>query len=54
MGEIVALGTDEDLKDVLGVGDVIIYAKYSGNEISLDGEDYIILDKSDILAKLVK
>ncbi len=30
-------------------GDVIVFAKYSGTEISLDGEDYMILDAEDIL-----
>jgi chaperonin GroES len=30
-------------------GDVIVFAKYSGTEISLDGEDYMILAADDIL-----
>jgi chaperonin GroES len=30
-------------------GDVIVFAKYSGTEISLDSEDYMILDADDIL-----
>ena len=30
-------------------GAVIVFAKYSGTEISLDGEDYMILDADDIL-----
>jgi len=30
-------------------GDVIVFAKYSGTEINLDGEDYMILDADDIL-----
>ena len=29
--------------------DIIVFAKYSGTEISLDGEDYMILDADDIL-----
>ena len=29
--------------------DVIVFAKYSGTEISLDGEDYMVLDADDIL-----
>ena len=33
----------------VGQGDVIVFAKYSGTEISLDGEDYMILDADDIL-----
>ena len=30
-------------------GDVIVFAKYSGTEITLDGEDYMILEADDIL-----
>lgn len=30
-------------------GDVIVFAKYSGTEISLEGDDYMILDADDIL-----
>ncbi|MBA3390759.1 MAG: co-chaperone GroES [Rubrobacter sp.] len=33
----------------LNQGDTIVFAKYSGTEISLDGEDYMILDADDIL-----
>ena len=32
------------------VGDKVIYSKYSGTEVKLDGEEYIILKQSDILA----
>lgn len=31
-------------------GDKVIYSKYSGNEVKLDGEEYIIVKQSDILA----
>ena len=51
-GEIIAIGTDDDVKDNLKVGDQVIYAKYGGTEISLDNEDYIILGYGDILAKV--
>jgi len=33
----------------VGEGATIVFAKYSGTEISLDGEDYMILDADDIL-----
>ena len=36
------------------VGDVVIYAKYGGTEIKVEGEEYMILRESDILAKKVK
>jgi len=32
-------------------GDTVVYAKYGGTEIKIDGEEYIILRESDILAK---
>ena len=34
-------------------GDRILYAKYAGTEIKLDGTDYIVLNEKDILARLV-
>ncbi len=45
--EVVAVGEGDELK--VSQGDVIVFAKYSGTEISLDGEDYMILDADDIL-----
>jgi chaperonin GroES len=35
-------------------GDIIIYAKYGGTEIKVDGEELVILRESDILAKKTK
>jgi len=37
----------------VGVGDEVIYGKYSGTEIELDGRDVKILRETDILAKVV-
>ena len=37
----------------VGVGDVVIYGKYSGTEIEVNGKDVKILRESDILAKIV-
>ena len=31
-------------------GDIVLYGKYSGTEINIDGEDYLIMRESDILA----
>lgn len=45
--EVVAVGDDDDLE--VNKGDVVIFAKYAGTEIKLDGEDYTILDAEDIL-----
>ena len=46
--EVVAVGKFEDGKKV-SKDDVIVFARYSGTEITLDGEDYMILDADDIL-----
>jgi chaperonin GroES len=58
-GEVVAVGPgrlDDNGKRVpidVSVGDRILYAKYTGTDIKLDGDDYIVLNDKDILAKLV-
>ena len=36
------------------VGDIVLYAKYGGSEIKIDGEEFIIMRESDILAKKSK
>ena len=50
VAEIIAVGTDEDLQKIVKVGDKVLYGKYAGTEIELDGIKYLILSKSDILA----
>jgi chaperonin GroES len=45
--EVIAVGENDDVK--VSQGDIIVFAKYSGTEITLDGEDYMILDADDIL-----
>ena len=50
MGEVVAVGTDEELKEIIKVGDKVLFGKYGGEEISFDGNDYKIIQRSDILA----
>jgi chaperonin GroES len=55
-GEIVAVGpgriTDEGKKIPieLKVGDKVLYGKYSGTEVNIDGEEYLIMRESDIFA----
>ena len=50
MAEVIAVGTDEDLQKIVKVGDHILYGKYAGTEIEIEGEKLLILSKSDILA----
>ena len=52
-GNIVALGNGKkDEPMTVKVGDEVLYGKYSGTEFSYDGEDYLIMKESDILAIL--
>jgi chaperonin GroES len=50
MGEVVAVGSDEDLQNLIKVGDKVIFAKYGGEEITIDGKEYRIIQRSDVLA----
>jgi chaperonin GroES len=57
-GTVVAVGEGryEDGKRVpvdVAVGDEVIYSKYGGTEVKVDGEDLIILREADVLAKAV-
>jgi len=54
MGKVVAVGTDEDLKENIKKGDTIIYSKYAGDEIKMDDKEYMIIQRSDILAIVKK
>ena len=57
-GTVVAVGpgrvTDQGelIKVELGEGDKILYGKYSGTEVTVDGTDYLIIRESDVLAVL--
>ncbi|BAG83551.1 MAG: co-chaperone GroES [Candidatus Azobacteroides pseudotrichonymphae] len=50
-GEVIAVGNgSKDEQMVLKKGDEILYGKYSGTEIELDGMQYLIMRQSDVLA----
>ncbi|HHY78143.1 MAG TPA: co-chaperone GroES [Clostridiales bacterium] len=54
-GKVLAVGSGElvDGKRVpleLKEGDVVIYSKYAGTEVKIDGEEYLILRQNDVLA----
>jgi chaperonin GroES len=60
-GEVLAVGPgrrSEQSGDIIpvdiNVGDVVVYSKYGGTEISVDGEDLLILEARDIKAKVTK
>ena len=56
MGEVVAVGpgkVSDDGKKIapeVKVGDKVLYGKYSGTEVTLDGEEYLIMREADIFA----
>jgi chaperonin GroES len=56
MGEVVAVGpgkvSDDGKKIVpeVKVGDKVLYGKYSGTEVTVDGDDYLIMREADIFA----
>ena len=56
MGEVLAVGSGKTLEDgqkvpmELKVGDKVLFAKYAGTEVKLDGEEYMVLKESDVLA----
>jgi chaperonin GroES len=50
-GKIVAVGNGKkDEPMTVKVGDMVLYGKFAGTEVKLDGGDYLIMRESDILA----
>ena len=59
-GEVVAVGAGkvnekgERMEMDVSVGDIVLYGKYSGTDIKIDRQDYLIVKESDILAIVEK
>ena len=60
-GEVLAVGpgrraenTGELIPTDVAVGDTVVYSKYGGTEITVEGEDLLILNARDVLAKVAK
>jgi chaperonin GroES len=58
-GEVLAVGpgrrsdqTGELIPVDVAAGDVVLYSKYGGTEIAVDGEDLLVLSSRDVLAKV--
>lgn len=50
-GKVVAVGAgNQDHKMTVKVGDTVLYGKYSGTDLKLDGTDYLMMREDDILA----
>jgi len=50
MGKVVAVGTDEELQEIIKVGDNILFTKYGGEDITVGDDEYKIIQRGDILA----
>ena len=48
-GEVVAVGDDEEMIKV-AVGDRVLFPKYTGTDIKLENEDYLVIEATDLLA----
>ena len=59
-GEVVAIGTGKILENGqvrpmdVRVGDKVLFGKYAGTEIKIDGEEYVVMREDDIMAVLEK
>jgi len=60
IGEVIAVGNGKVLdngetrKPEVAVGDKILFGKYSGTEVKIDGEQYLMMKEDDIMAVLAK
>ena len=58
-GEVLAVGDgarDDDGERIpldVATGDVVLYSKYGGTEVKVDGDDLLVLRESDVLAKVI-
>lgn len=44
----------KEVKMIVHPGDLVLYSKYAGSEFKIDGEEFIVIRQSDILAKVEK
>ncbi len=62
IGEVVALGDDivnkdlerKPLSQIVSVGDQVLFAKYGGTEVTVDDEEFLLVNRSDILGVIEK
>ncbi len=52
MGVVVAVGDDDETINV-GVDDRVLYPKYAGTEVKFEGVEYLLMESSDILARVL-
>lgn len=51
-GMIEAVGDPDEMLYALEVGDLVLFEKYTGTEIELDGTKYLVMEEGDILARI--
>jgi len=55
-GKVVAISkeVEEDENLPINEGDIVVFAKYSGTDITIDGKEYLVLNTDDVLGKIEK
>lgn len=49
-GEVIMVGADKkDEPMEVKAGEVVLYGKYAGQELTIDGEDYLLISQTDVL-----
>lgn len=51
-GNVVAISKEISDADLIAVGDKVVFGKYAGTELSLDGKTYLVMEDKDILGIL--
>ena len=51
-GKVVSISKEIEDEGVIGVGDKVIFAKYAGTELTLDGKEYLVMNQDEILGIL--
>lgn len=59
MAKVISVGEGgmidgKEIKMIVKPGDTVLYSKYAGSEFKIDGEEFIVIRQSDILAKVEK
>ena len=50
LGEVILVGAEKkDEKMEVSVGDVVLYGKYAGTELNIEGNDYLLISQTDVL-----
>ena len=53
-GTVLAVGNGtKDEEMILKAGDIVLFGKYAGSEIEVDGKKYLMMRQSDVLAKII-